>query len=67
MAKDLATNGATGSYERELRDLEEKLRKIREILDQSQVSEQDVVELKKQLEDIKTQLKEEVNSSWLNN
>ena len=62
MAKDLATNGATGSYERELRDLEEKLRKIREILDQSQVSEQDVVELKKQLEDIKTQLKEEVNS-----
>lgn len=59
MAQELATNGATGSYERELSDLEEKLRKIREVLDQSQVSEQDVVDLKRQLADIKTQLKEE--------
>ena len=60
--QELSTNGATGSYERELRELEEKLRKIREILDQSQVSEQDVVDLKRQLADIKTQLKEEVRS-----
>jgi hypothetical protein len=36
MALELQQNGATGSYERELRDLEEKLAKIREILESSQ-------------------------------
>jgi laminin beta 1 len=59
MAKDLRKNGTVGSYSNTLQDLEKKVQEIKDILEKSQVKEEDVDGMKKKLEGIRKELEAE--------
>ncbi|KAK3579401.1 hypothetical protein CHS0354_029709 [Potamilus streckersoni] len=55
-AKDIQTSGASGAFDKEFRNMEEKLEEIRKIIDSSGVSSSDVDQLKNKLAQIRLNL-----------